>query len=263
MPERFGYSPDQTFPATHLPGHYGLVVQLAALRPDHPDRLATLALGSGLAQDQIARALAPFSQLVSLEDWDGDPETDALIMANGSVYSNANLITYQDNLGVDLEELRQGRVRVVDHGSGRGLFAREARNRGVDVFSINPKLHDEDRRKDFYCALGLADIDPEDVPTLHSTSLSHSLDLDDETATIVVSHYGLSYFTPKIPLEYGVASYTEVFRILQKGGKAYIGPYSDQDKLEYALIFLTMGGLIEFAEVEFFGNSSRIRISKP
>lgn len=170
---------------------------------------------------------------------------------------------YQHDLGFRVEDLGD---YVADLGAGvRSRFARDAEAIGITVIGINPllslKAQRNKRRRTKILKRKIRDLPPA------TASTSSNLPLRDESMSSVVSHFGLSYFAAGlISLEEAVASYREVYRILQPGGSAYIGPYRD-DELVWGVAHIAAAGLTQNTTLHDLQSSRGLafsmRITKP
>lgn len=127
--------------------------------------------------------------------------------------TDRSLHEYEQEFGFKVAELGK---KVLDLGSGTSeRFAREARQYGVNVTSVNPQLIDPDVRRQRKILGG---------ETTHVNSvaaLAQNLPFPNETFDSVVSFYA-------VPMHLREAEYTpailEIHRVLKTHGNAYIGP---------------------------------------
>lgn len=141
--------------------------------------------------------------------------------AKESVLSNRDLDDVLWHFRIELSDLGD---KVLDLGSGASeLFARQAAEHGIQVFSVNPKLVDkknlEDRTDKIENTTGILSQKGD----LHKSVAAYAQALpfkDDEFPT-VVSLYAVPLWLPE---EEYLQAFKEVYRVLSPGGKAFLGP---------------------------------------
>ncbi|OGK31134.1 hypothetical protein A3F29_01970 [Candidatus Roizmanbacteria bacterium RIFCSPHIGHO2_12_FULL_33_9] len=128
-----------------------------------------------------------------------------------------NFAKYLKRLGLVKEDLGH---TVLDIGSSvEEKFAIKASKNGIQVYSVNPQLIDDDVRFERNKArkkLNRKKLKPESV-----AALSIALPFKDESFDTVVSLYALPTWVPE---EEWDKSFREVVRVLKPGGKAYLAP---------------------------------------
>lgn len=118
---------------------------------------------------------------------------------------------YQVAFGIDVDTLRG--KKILDLGSGKGAFIKEAWARGIEVVGVNPGVYHKE-------------ILPNHPKEKTAAALAQSLPFKDQSFDVIFSVYGVPYYLEELKSEY-VAMFREIARTLKNDGTAYLWPFRE------------------------------------
>lgn len=149
--------------------------------------------------------------------------------AEKAVLTDREFSTYLDELKIGIEDLREP---ILDLGSGRTEgFAHGALACGIsNVISLNPQMRSAQKRFERSEEKALYRL-PEDEVIPPVAGITQELPFQDNSFKTIVSSYAVPLYIPKEDLE---PTFKEIYRVLDEGGNAFLGPVDrkEHDKVD-------------------------------
>ena len=137
-----------------------------------------------------------------------------LVKESEPVITSRSLDEYQDIFGVDFKKMK-GEL-VLDIGSGRGSFWKEATDLGLKVISLNPAFS-KLNSSSYYSLKQIAH------PEGDVSARAQEMPFADNSFNFEFALYSVPTYLPQVAKEYE-NTINEIYRTLKPGGKAYIYP---------------------------------------